>query len=58
MSTGQRSRQRSICVESADFRLSIFRNRAEEEMQAIVVNSGREVTMRRVAGRIQVRHHY
>jgi hypothetical protein len=27
-------------------------------MQAIVVNSGREVTMYRVAGRIQVRHHY
>ena len=45
-------------TESADFSRSIFRNRAEQEMRAIVVNSGREVTMYRVRGRIQVRHHY
>jgi hypothetical protein len=42
----------------ADFSRSIFRNRAEQEMRAIVVNLGREVTMYRVAGGIQVRHHY
>ena len=45
-------------TQSADFSPSIFRNRAEQEMRAIVVNSGREVTMYRVTGRIQVRHHY
>jgi hypothetical protein len=45
-------------LQLADFSRSIFQNRAEQEMRAIVVNLGREVTMRCVAGRIQVRHHY
>jgi hypothetical protein len=45
-------------TESVDFSRSIFRNGAEQEMPAIVVNLGCEVTMRRIEGRIQVRHHY
>jgi hypothetical protein len=44
--------------ELADFSRSIFRNRAEQEMRSIVVNSGREVAIRCVEGRIQVRQHY
>lgn len=38
--------------------ISYFRNSAEQEMRSVVVNSRRQVTMRRVAGRIQVGHHH